>query len=175
MSTILKKGVPFGVGRLFSSLLLGGLLLLGACGYSQGFSGKKLGVRSLAIQTVDNQSYWRGFGKLLTRRLGKDLTLYAGITPGFPGQADATLEVQIKEVRGRMITGEGEEAIREAALMIAATWRIVDRSSGKELQAGKALDWAEYRVPVGEDRASAKKEAIGDLSRRILISLGSKK
>ncbi len=170
-----KKGVPLGMNSGLRGLLLGGFLLLGACGYTQGFSGKKLGIRSLAIQTVDNQSFWRGFGNQLTRRLGRDLTLYAGITPGTPGQADATLEVQIKEVRGRMITGEGEEAIREAALLIAATWRVVDLRSGKELQAGKALDWAEYRVPVGENRASARKEAIGDLARRILISLGSGK
>jgi hypothetical protein len=74
-----------------------------------------------------------------------------------------------------MITGEGEEAIREAALLIAASWKVIDQVSGKTLQPGKALDWAEYRVPVGEDRASAQKEAIGDLSRRILISIGSGK
>ncbi len=173
-----RRVVPFPTplrNILALSSIMGGLLLLGSCGYSQGFSGKRLGIRSLAVRVVDNQSYWRGFGSLLTRELGQQLALYSGITPGLPGQSDATLEVQIKEVRGRMITGEGEEAVRESALLIAAKWRIVDQESGKELQAGKALDWAEYRVPVGENRASAQKEAIGDLARRILISLGAGK
>ncbi|HHI81277.1 MAG TPA: hypothetical protein ENK02_15035 [Planctomycetes bacterium] len=170
---------PFRKEPASSRLLVLLLLLLGSlsgsCGYSMGFSGKKLGIRSLAIQTVDNQSFWRGFGSKLTRRLGQDLTRYAGILPGTQEQADAILKVQIKDVQGRMITGEGEEAIREAALLIAASWKIVDRKTGKEIETGKALDWAEYRVPVGENRSSAQKEAIGDLSRRILISLGAQR
>ncbi len=147
------------------------LLALAACGYAQGFIGDDMGIRTLAIRTVENGSFRQDMDILLSRRLSRDLSAFTGFVPASPSQADGILEVEILDARGRLITEEAEGKIKEGAIRLSARYRILDRRSGRILRKGRSLDWAEFRVPVGEDQSSAIREAVTDLSRKILLSL----
>jgi len=152
---------------LQKSILLAALLLPG-CGYTHGYGSGKTSIRTVAIETVDNQTYFQGLDRLLTRRLGRDLGLYSGLVPARRSQADALLRVTLLDQGGRSITDAAEGAVHEAATYLAVEVRLTDLRSGKEIFHTKLLDWAEFRAPVGETLESALQESAQDLSRRIL-------
>ncbi len=147
------------------------LLFLG-CGYSQGFRATRLGVQTVSIHTVSNLSYRQDVDADLTRQLGKDLTQMTGLLPGTPRTADAVLKVELSEVLGRAITRGGEGSIREGSVVLLCEAKLVDRKTGAVLSRSRHADQGEFRVVVGEDRAKAYREAVQDLSRKILIAIG---
>lgn len=153
--------------RLLTGLLLMGLTIPG-CGYTHGYGSGKTSIRTVAIETVDNQTYFQGLDRLLTRRLGQDLSVYSGLVPARRSQADALLRVTLLDQGGRSITDAAEGAVHEAATYLAVEVRLTDLRSGKEIFHSKLLDWAEFRAPVGESLESALQESAEDLSRRIL-------
>ncbi len=150
--------------------LLAACCLLAGCGYTAGFAGDRLGIRTVAVRTVENLSFRQDLGLRLSRRLARDLPHYTGLVPGSFAAADAVLEVVLEEASGRLLTGEGEGRIREGAIRLSARYRLVERGTGRVLGQGRASDWAEFRVPVGEDQESALREAVADLSRKILLA-----
>ncbi|MCB9920228.1 MAG: hypothetical protein H6832_17635 [Planctomycetes bacterium] len=144
-------------------------LVATSCGYRSGF-GNPHGIRSVAIQTVDDQSFRREIAALLTKRIGSDLTRYTGLVPGRHGSADAVLEVTVLSAPGRSVVEGDGGSIREGALALDARARLISRS-GKVLSDRRYADWAEYRPDVGETRAGALDEAAADLARKILIGI----
>jgi len=150
--------------------LLCGLLGL-QCGYTQGFGGRSLGIGSVAIATVENESYRPDLDRLLTTQLARDLTEYTGLVPATYSQADAILKVTIKEASTRSISETTGGAVEEGAFLLAASVELVSRTTGETIYTNKHADQAEFRVPVGETLATARREAIADLSRRILLAI----
>ncbi|MAE77927.1 MAG: hypothetical protein CMJ85_13780 [Planctomycetes bacterium] len=148
------------------------VLLTASCGYTHGFHApERLGIRTVAVLTVSNETFRQGLDTDLTRQLGRDLTHFTGLVPGGPGSADARLEVTLREVAGRPVTEQGGGALIEGAIMLAAEVRLVEQRSGRVLYEGKHLDWAAFRATVGETLSSALSESIADLSRKILITM----
>jgi hypothetical protein len=146
--------------------------LLGSCGYSQGYRADRLGIRSVAIQAVANDSFLQGFDQTLSRRLGDDLTGMTGLVPARPGSADALLEVRILQAGGQALIGGGLGSQREGSVWLECQVVLRDARSGEILHESKHAERSEYLVAVGESRRSAYEETAGDLSRKILISLG---
>lgn len=144
------------------------LALTTACGYTHGYGSGKTSIRTVAIEAVQNETYFQELDRLLTRRLGRDLSIYTGLVPAKRSQADALLGVTLLSQGGRTITDAGQGAVHEAATYLAVEVRLVDLRSGKEIYKAKLLDWAEFRAPVGETLESALRESIRDISRRIL-------
>jgi hypothetical protein len=142
-----------------------------ACGYTQGFGGRSLGIASVAIAAVQNESFRQDLDRLLTIQLGRDLTEYTGLVPATYSQADAVLKVTIKEASTRSISESTGGAIEEGAFLLAAGVELVSRSTGKTIYTNKHADQAEFRVPVFETLETARAEAIADLSRRILLAI----
>ncbi len=147
---------------------LGLLLLANACGYTHGYGSGKTSIRTISIETVDNQTYFQGLDQQLTRRLSRDLTIYTGLVPARRSQADAHLRVTLITQGGRSITDAPEGGVHEAATFLAVEVTLTDLRSGKEIHHAKLLDWAEFRAPVGETLQSALQESTEDISRRIL-------
>ena len=139
-----------------------------SCGYTHGYGSGKTSVRTVSIETVDNETYFQGLDRLLTRAMGKDLTLYTGLVPARRSQADALLRVTLSAQGGRAITDAPQGAVHEAATYLAVEVHLTDLRSGKEIYHAKLLDWAEFRAPVGETLQSALRESVDDISRRIL-------
>jgi hypothetical protein len=142
-----------------------------ACGYTQGFGGRSLGVDSVAVAVVQNESFRQDLDRLLTIQLGRDLTEYTGLVPATYSQADAVLKVTIKEASTRSITETTGGVIQEGAFLLAASVELVSRSTGETIYTNKHAEQAEFRVPVFETAESARAEAIADLSRRILLAI----
>jgi hypothetical protein len=151
------------------------LLAFGAgagCGYQQGYSaGERLGVRSVAIAMVKNDTYRQGLDVQLARRLARDLTQFTGLVPGTPGGAEGRLEVTLREAQGRSISETTGGAVSEGAILLLVTTRLVDQRTGAVLYSAENQEWAEFRSPVGENLASATAEAVADLSRKILLGV----
>lgn len=152
--------------RLLAAVLI--TLVSSACGYTHGYGGGNTTVRTISIETVDNQTFFQGLDRSLSRRLSRDLTLYTGLVPARRSQADALLRVTLSAQGGRSITDAPQGAVQEAATFLAVEVHVTDLRTGKELYKGKLLDWAEFRAPVGETLESALRESVGDISRRIL-------
>lgn len=148
------------------------LLAATACGYQVGFGAhERLGIRTVAIHTVANDTFRQGLDVALTRRLGSDLTQFTGLVPGPPGAADARLEVTLREVTGRSISEIGGGVVLEGAVLLAAEVRLVENATGRTIHHSKHRDWAEFRSRVGETLSSALDEATADLSRKICSSI----
>ena len=164
MKTVLSRlgmtGLVLSLASLFAAT--------SACGYTHGYGSGKTSVRTLSIETVDNESYFQGLDQSLSRRLSRDLTIYTGLVPAKRSQADALLRVTLSAQGGRTITDAGQGAVHEAATYLAVEVLVTDLRSGKQIYHGKLLDWAEFRAPVGETLQSALRESVEDISRRIL-------
>ncbi len=156
-------------------MLWGSCLLLSGCGYVQGYSAQRLGIRTLAIQTVSNETLVQGIDQQLSLRLGQDLTPMTGLIPASWKHADAVLEVSILQAGGQALIGGGMGSQQEGSAWLECRAILRDRSSGRILHQSKHADRAEYRLSMGENRRSAYDEVIADLSRKILISLGQER
>ncbi len=148
------------------------LALTSGCGYEHGFGARdRLGIRSVSVSTVENLTFRQGIDRLLTRQLARDLAQFTGLVPGAPDAADARLEVTLRDVQGRSITEQSGGESTEAAVLLDADVRLIDRRTGRVLYAQRHHDWAEYRSAVGETRSQAIVESVADLSRRILTAI----
>ncbi len=153
-------------------LLLAPILALGACGYHQGFPAKRLGVRTVCIHAVKNSTYVQGLDADLSRQLSRDLTQMTGLLPGTPRTSDAILEVELEEVHGRALSAGSQGSIREGTILLVCTARLTGRRSGGMISQSRHVDQGEFRMAVGETRATAYAETVRDLSRKILIAIG---
>lgn len=152
-----------------SATVLAATGLFTGCGYTSGF-GNPHGIRSVAIQTVEDLSYRREIAELLTRQLGRDVQRFTGLVPGRSATADAELLVTVLSATGRSVVEGNGGSIAEGAIGLDAEVQLIARD-GRVLHRERYLDWAEYRAPVGETRSAALREAVADLSRRILLGL----
>lgn len=148
------------------------VLIANACGYVQGYAADSLGIRTVALRTVGNETYLQGIDQALTTRLGADLTAMTGLVPASFDRADAILEVDFVQASGDAMIVGAFGTQREGSVTFVCRARLRDRTSGRILHESRHADRAEYRLAVGEDRSSAYAEAVQDLSRKILISLG---
>ena len=160
---------------LHAALLAAGFLALQGCGYVQGYSAQSLGVRTVAIRAVANETLLQGIDQQLSVRLGQDLTPMTGLVPARWSAADAVLEVSFLQAGGQALIAGGQGSQQEGSVWFECQAVLRDRSTGRVLHESKHADRAEYRLAVGESRRSAYDEAVADLSRKILISLGQNK
>lgn len=145
-------------------------IALGACGYTYGVDAYDAGVRTVAVEIVENRTFWQGVEVPLTRALHRSLARHTNLRPTTAGRADATLVVAIESVEGRALVRGGNSPLREGALDFTIEARLVD-AAGTVIRSRRVVDRAEFRTPVGESDESAKLEAVSDLARKIVLAL----
>ena len=144
------------------------VLALAGCGYSAGYDAVPAGVRTIAVEVVANDTYWQRRELPLTRAVVAALSEHAGKAPAAAEHADARLLVTIEEARSRTLVGG--LPIAEGSVRFAVHVRLVDRGGGL-LRERRIIDQGEYRTAVGETLASAERESITDLARKIVLAL----
>lgn len=157
---------------ILSIALCAGSYALVACGYTVGLDEFGAGIRSVAIEVVDNRTFRQGLEVPLTRAIHVSLARHTDLRPASPERADAILRVAIAEIRGQGLVRGGQSALREGSLDFIVDAALIARN-GAELRRCELRDRAEFRVPLGEDEASAGAEAVSDLARKIVLALES--
>ncbi|MCA8942901.1 MAG: hypothetical protein KDB80_10110 [Planctomycetes bacterium] len=145
-------------------------VLLGGCGYTFGVDEFGAGVRTVAIEIVENRTFWQGYEVPLTRALHRSLARHTDLRPTSSTRADATLRVAVASIEGRALVRGGVAPLREGAVDVTIEAELVD-ASGHVLRQRTVLDRAEFRIPVGESDDSARLEAVSDLARKIVLAL----
>jgi len=150
--------------------LLAGLTATG-CGYTYGTGLDRLGVRSVALRFVGNQTWRQRLEVELTTALARELPVSTDLTLERHGRADATLEVAfLTATEQTLVPGSRQDPVREGALEVIIQVRLV-RRDGTVLQDFRWRERTEFRSPIGENLTSARLELADELARRIALSL----
>lgn len=156
--------------RQFLSCALAGFLLLTACGYTMGFSGKR-GIHTVAIEVVRNETFRQRIEAPLTRELYRDLNIYTDYRRAPRATADAVLTVTLTDIRNQTLVQGQTTPIEEGSIAVVANVQLRDRRSGEVVVTHQIRDIAEYRVPLGEDQETASAELVSDLAKKIMLAL----
>lgn len=147
--------------------------LLTACGYTFGSGVEALGVRTVALQVVANDTYRQRLEVDLSSALSRELPVTTELALADRREADATLVVTLTDAReSTLVNGNRLSPVREGALEGAVWMRLTSRD-GRTLLERRLLDRTEFRSPIGEDLASARGELVEDLARKIALALES--
>jgi hypothetical protein len=156
--------------------LLGWLATLPGCGYAMGFQSVAPGIRTIAVEVVDNLSFRQRLERDLTRSIARQLSEYSPYRHASRSTADAILRVEIAAVRNSaLVIGTTrpiqEGAIQEGAFDAIARIRLIERRTGEILVDTRRRDVAEYRTLIDETESSARRELVSDLGRAIVLAL----
>lgn len=157
--------------RAARQLPLAGALLAGACGYSFGTGLDRIGVRTVALAVVGNDTFRQRLEVELGAALARELPVSTDLTLADRRTADALLQVVLTDARERtLVTGGRADPVREGAFHAAVWVRLVGRD-GRVMLERRITDRTEFRSPIGEDLTSARAELVEDLARKIALGL----
>ena len=151
--------------------LLGWLATLPGCGYAMGFQSVAPGIRSIAVEIVDNLSFRQRLERDLTRSIARQLSEYSPYRHASRSTADAILRVEIDAVRNSALVIGTTRPIQEGAFDVIARIRLIERRTGEILVDTRQRDVAEYRTLIDETESSARRELVSDLGRAIVRAL----
>jgi hypothetical protein len=151
--------------------LLGWLATLPGCGYAMGFQSVAPGIRSIAVEIVDNLSFRQRLERDLTRSIARQLSEYSPYRHASRSTADAILRVEIDAVRNSALVIGTTRPIQEGAFDVIARIRLIERRTGEILVDTRQRDVAEYRTLIDETESSARRELVSDLGRAIVLAL----
>jgi hypothetical protein len=145
--------------------------LVAACGYTTGSGMRELGVRTVAVAVVGNDTFRQRLEVELGQALARELPATHDVMLADARSADAVLQVRIVDAIERtLVSGERGDPVREGAFRAGVWMRLVHRD-GRVVIDRQIADRTEFRTPIGEDLTSARAELVEDLARKIVIAL----
>jgi hypothetical protein len=152
---------------------LGWLAGLGGCGYSQGSGLDQLGVRTVALDVVGNDTFRQRLEVELSAALARELPVSSDVVLADRRTADAILNVLLTDATERtLVVGSRVDPVREGAFAAAVWVRLVARD-GRVVLERRITDRTEFRSPIGENLTTARSELVEDLARKIALALES--
>lgn len=149
------------------------LLLLGGCDYTFGSGMAKLGVRTVALDVVGNDTFRQRLEAELGMALARELPVSSDLELADRRNADAILKVTLTSADERtLVTGERTDPVREGAFAAAVWMQLVGRD-GRLVLERRITDRTEFRSPIGENLTSARGELVEDLARKIALALAA--
>lgn len=144
-----------------------------ACGYTQGSGMDRLGVRTVALDVVGNDTFRQRLEVDLSQALARELPVSTDVMLADRRTADATLQVLLTDDdEYTLVVGARTDPVREGAFSAAVWVRLVGRD-GRLVLERRIADRTEFRSPIGEDLTSARAELVSDLARKIALALES--
>ena len=154
------------------ALLLSSQLLVG-CGYAFGSGLDQVGVRTVALLVVGNETYRQRLEAELGAALARELPVSTDLQLADRRSADAILQVIVTDASERtLVAGTRADPTREGVLESTVRMRLL-RPDGSVLIDRRLLDRTEFRSPIGEALTSARAEIVEDLARKIALALES--
>lgn len=149
------------------------LLLAAACGYTFGSGLDKLGVRTIALDVVGNDTFRQRLEVELGAALSRELPVSSDVTLADRRTADAILHVVLTDASERtLVSGSRNDPVREGAFAAAVWVRLIARD-GRVVLERRITDRTEFRTPIGENLTTARSEIVDDLARKIALALES--
>ena len=149
----------------------GATLAATGCGYTTGFDLRSQGIHTVGVQVVGNSTFRQRLEVPLTTQINEMLPVHSGLVPTAPATADAVLTVEIVDVQGLSLLHGGQHPVLEGALGFTVRVVLRNRRTGTLLRETRVRDLSEFRAPIGENEASAVREATADLARKIALAL----
>lgn len=149
------------------------LTAVAGCGYTQGSGMDRLGVQTVALDVVGNDTFRQRLEVDLSQALARELPVSSDLMLADRRTADATLQVLLTDdSEYTLVAGARTDPVREGAFSAAVWVRLVGRD-GRLVLERRIVDRTEFRSPIGEDLTSARAELVNDLARKIALSLES--
>ena len=146
-------------------------VVLAGCGYTFGSGLDRIGVRTVALAAVGNDTFRQRLEVELGAALARELPVSSDLVLADRRTADALLHVVLTTANERtLVTGQRTDPVREGAFAAAVWVRLVARD-GRLLLERRISDRTEFRSPIGENLTSARGELVGDLARKIALAL----
>lgn len=146
--------------------------LLAGCGYTAGSGLHERGVRTVHVRAVANETFRQRLEAELSLAISRELAVSSDLLPAAAVDADAVLEVTIREERERtLVVGGRDSPVLEGAFEAALHMRLWVRQTGEVLIDRMITDRTEFRDPIGEDLTSARFELVQDLARKVVLAL----
>ena len=147
--------------------------LLGACGYTFGSGLDGMGVHTVALEVVGNDTFRQRLEVERGRALSRELPVASDVTLADRRSADAVLHVVLADANERtLVSGSRLDPVREGAFSAAVWVRLVARD-GRLVLERRITDRTEFRSPIGENLTTARSELVEDLARKIALALES--
>lgn len=148
-------------------------LLLAGCDYTFGSGMQTLGVRTVALDVVGNDTFRQRLEVELGVALARELPVSSDLELADRRNADAILKVTLTSADERtLVTGERTDPVREGAFA-AAVWMQLVARDGRLVIERRITDRTEFRSPIGENLTSARSELVEDLARKIALALAA--
>lgn len=148
-------------------------LLLAGCDYTFGSGMQTLGVRTVALDVVGNDTFRQRLEVELGVALARELPVSSDLELADRRTADAILKVTLTSADERtLVTGERTDPVREGAFA-AAVWMQLVARDGRLVIERRITDRTEFRSPIGENLTSARSELVEDLARKIALALAA--
>lgn len=158
--------------RRLPMAVLATVLVSSGCGYSFGSGLRERGIRTVHITAVANDTWRQRLEAELSAAVARELAVSSDLLPGTAAAADAVLELRIGTERERsLVTGDRSAPVREGAQEASVRVVLIDRRTGKAVVDRLVADRAEFRDPIGETLATARRELVDDLARKIVLAL----
>lgn len=155
--------------RACRSLLF--LVPLVGCGYTFGSGLERLGVRTVALDVVGNDTFRQRLEAELGQALARELPISSDVMLADRATADARLHVVLTDANERtLVTGGRSDPVREGSFAAGVWMRLIARD-GRVVLERRLTDRTEFRSPIGEDLTSARAELVEDLARKIALAL----
>ena len=147
--------------------------VLAGCGYTMGSGMDELGVRTVALDVVGNDTFRQRLEVDLSQALARELPVSSDLMLADRRSADATLQVLLTSTEEyTLVTGPRTDPVREGAFAAAVWVKLVARD-GRVVLERRIADRTEFRSPIGEDLTTARDEIVNDLARKITLALES--
>lgn len=155
-----------------SILFLGLGLLLTACAYRWGFA-RPEGVKSVAVQVFENETFRRGVEVSLAEEISKEVSERSGLLLSAANEADALIRGKIENIADNVMLEGPSRQVRSAIVWIQIQAELVDRKSGKVLRSVTLQDRGQYLTDNLQDRDTATEKAVRRLAQKVVFSLAS--
>ena len=171
---------PLVTGPLLLALFLLPLFLLtGAtgCGYTMDAPGLPEGHRTLAVDTVRNETFTAEVDVRLQRELRRQLFRDAAIRVVSPTQTDLLLQITVKSASASRSRGVNDTSVSKLAYNLSGSMTLLEQSSGrllvdrKPVSGTSRLNFAERTVETPAVREEGLNDAITALAGSIVQEL----
>jgi len=130
-----------------------------------------VGVRTVAVEVIENPTFWRDLEFQLTEDLKNAILSRTDLLIVEKDRADVLLSGKIVNFLEQVLVEDPVDNVLESSVIVTADFVLKDLRTGNERSRVRLTDTAEFVVGRNEDVNSATAEAFSDLSEKVIYSL----
>jgi len=126
-------------------------------------------VQTVGVKVFTNKTLYSGVDFQLTDAVRRELSATTVYAVASPAKADAVIEGDLTEYSEPAEVVDEQQNVVARRLFAAASYRLVDNSSGEVLAGPASARWSElYRMRTGRTLAEVREDLFRKLAQRIV-------